>query len=235
MTDREPMSGTTDCGGDAAAYVLGALEPQEADAFRLHLHECAVCRDEVEALGGVVQALPLAADQYEAPRGLRSSVLREVRRERPVAARSGARRGTSWRGLRGPRELLAGAAAVLVAAGGAVTAIELSAGAAVSVFQARVTGVSGTAQLRVTSGHAELVVKHLTPPGRGRVYEVWLQSGGAAPVPASVLFGVNASGDADVGIPKMLDHRVSRVMVTQERLGGSPKPTHRPVIVARIA
>jgi hypothetical protein len=232
MSDREPMSGTTDCGGDAAAYVLGALEPQEADAFRLHLHECAVCRDEVEALGGAVQALPLAADQYEAPRGLKSSVLREVRREQALAARGGARRRTIWRR---PRELLAGAAAVLVAAGGAVTAIELSAGAAATVFQAQVTGVSGTAQLRVTSGHAELVVQHLTPPGRGHVYEVWLQSGSAAPVPASVLFGVNSSGDADVGIPRTLGHHVSRVMVTQEPLGGSPGPTHSPVIVARIA
>jgi anti-sigma-K factor RskA len=231
MNDREPMSGTTDCGGDAAAYVLGALESQEADAFRLHLHECAVCRDEVEALGGVVKALPLAASQYEPPPGLKRNLLREVRREQAAAARSGARRRTIWQR---PRGVLAGAAAVLVAAGGAVTAIELSAGAAAAVFQARVTGISGSAQLRVTGGHAELVVRHLTPPARGHTYEVWLQSGRAAPVRASVLFGVNSSGNADVGIPRRLDRRVSTVMVTQEPLQGTLKPTHKPVIVARL-
>jgi anti-sigma-K factor RskA len=232
MTDREPMSGTTDCGGDAAAYVLGALEPEEADAFRVHLQDCAVCRDEVEALGGVVQALPLAAHQYAPPRGLKRRVIGEVRREQATNGRSVAR--TRPR-RRGPRQLLAGGAATLVAAAGAVTAIiELSGGAAATVFQAQVVGISGSAQLRVTSGHGELVVKHLTPPGHGHTYEVWLKSGAAAPVPASVLFGVNSAGDADVGLPKPVGHRLSAVMVTQEPLGGSPHPTHDPVIVARL-
>ena len=86
------MSGTHDCGGDAAAYVLGALEPGEAEAFRAHMHECAVCRDEVEALGGVVQALPMAAPQYLAPRGLRRRVMREraaAQRETPCARPEG--------------------------------------------------------------------------------------------------------------------------------------------------
>ena len=29
-----------DCGENAAAYVLGALEPAEADAFRAHIAGC---------------------------------------------------------------------------------------------------------------------------------------------------------------------------------------------------
>ena len=231
MMDREAMSGNPDCSGDAAAYVLGALEPEEAEVFRSHLHECAVCRDEVESFGGVIQALPLAANQYKAPPGLKRRVLQEVQSEQAVAGREGVRRRRAWRG---PRQLLAGGAAALVAAGGAVTAIELSAGAAATVFQAQVSGIAGSAQLRVAGGHAELVVRHLTPPGRGHVYEVWLQSGKAAPVPASVLFTVDSSGNNDVKIPKTLDRDVSTVMVTQEPAGGEPKPTHRPVIVAQI-
>ena len=35
------------CGEDAAAYVLGALEPDEAQAFRAHLAQCAACQKEV--------------------------------------------------------------------------------------------------------------------------------------------------------------------------------------------
>lgn len=225
------MSGTTDCSGDAAAYVLGALEPQEAEAFRAHLHDCAVCRDEVEALGGVVQSLPLAAHQYEPPRGLKRSIMREVEREQNAAARQVVRPRPRWRT---PRQLFAGTAAGLVAAAAAVTAvIELSAGAAATVVTAQVVG-PGSAQLRVTNGHAELVVRHLSAPGHGHVYEVWLKRGQAAPVPASVLFGVNSSGNADVGIPKAVAHRET-LMVTQEPLNGSPKPTSSPVIVAHLA
>ena len=234
------MSGTPDCGGDAAAYALGALEPEEAEAFRVHMHECAVCRDEVEALGGVIQALPMAAHQYEAPSGLKRRVMREVRHAQPAAGRAGrvgraGRAGARPRALwRGPRALQAGLAAAVLAAGGVIAGIELTAGAAVTVIQAQVSGVAGSAQLRLANGHAELVVRHLTPEGHGHVYEVWLQSGKASPVPASVLFGVNSSGNADVGIPRRI-RGVSAVMVTQERLGGAPKPTHVPVIVARIA
>jgi anti-sigma-K factor RskA len=230
MTDREPMSGTPECGGDAAAYALGALEPQEAEAFRFHMQECAVCRDEVEALGGVVQSLPMAVHQYEVPRGLKRSVMREVRQEPVTAGRARMRRAVRQR----PRQLIAGLGAAVVAAGGVIAGLELTAGTAAVVVTAQVSGVTGSAQLRVTNGHGELVLRHLTPPGHGHVYEVWLQSGKAAPVPASVLFGVNSAGDADVGIPRRL-HGVSAVMVTQEPLGGTPHPTQNPVIVARLA
>ena len=121
----------------------------------------------------------------------------------------------------------------MLAGAGVVVGLELSAGAAATVITAQVSGIAGSAQLRVSGGHAELVVSHVSSPGRGHIYEVWLQRGSAAPVPASVLFGVNSSGDADVGIPGRI-HGVSRVMVTAEPLGGTPKPTHNPVIVARL-
>ncbi len=223
------MSSTHDCGGDAAAYVLGALEPRELEAFRTHLLQCALCRDDVQMLGGVVQMLPLATPQYEAPRGLRGRVMREVRSENSSKRRS----LSSVLGVARARVVAGGVA--VVAAVGVLTGIELTAGAAGLVVTARLSpGVSGSAQLRVDQGRAELVVRHLTPPGRGHVYEVWLQSGSAAPVPASVLFGVDSSGNADVGIPRGL-RRVSAVMVTPEPYGGSPKPTHVPVIVARLA
>ena len=232
MSDREPMSGTHDCGTDAAAYVLGALEPGEAEAFRAHLHECAVCRDEVEALGGAARALPLSVPQYAAPRGLKRRVMRGLSSEPAVAGRHAAPLGQRF-GLARNR-LIAGAAAMVVAAAGVVTAIELAAGAATTVIQAQIHGISGSAQVRVEHGHAELVVRHLTPPKHGHIYEVWLESGTAAPVPASVLFSVNSSGNADVGIPGRV-RGISAVLVTPEPYGGTAQPTHAAVIVARLA
>ncbi|MDE3133246.1 MAG: anti-sigma factor [Acidobacteriota bacterium] len=227
MTEREPMSGTPDCNGDAAAYVLGALEPHEADAFRAHLQECAVCRDEVEALGGVVQALPAAAHQYAVPNELRRRVMRAVHGDPQTTVRAGARRRA------GGRRLIAGVATAAVAAVAVVVGLELSTGAAGRVIPARVSGIAGRAELRVTDGRAELLVQHLSAPAHGQVYEVWLQSGKAAPVPASVLFGVNRAGDAEIGIPVRI-HGVDAVMVTAEPLGGTSKPTRAPVIVARL-
>ena len=43
MSSGAHMSENRDCGADAAAYVLGALEPAEAEAFRRHMTSCVVC------------------------------------------------------------------------------------------------------------------------------------------------------------------------------------------------
>jgi anti-sigma factor RsiW len=75
MTDRESMSEHRDCGADAAAYVLGALDHEEAEAFRVHLASCAVCRDEVSAFQAVADALPLLAPPQPIPRSLKRHVM----------------------------------------------------------------------------------------------------------------------------------------------------------------
>src|SRR5581483_7326042 len=105
------MNTPHDCSGEAAAYVLGALEPAEAEAFRRHLKECAICRDEVEALEGVVQALPMSAPQHPLPRRLRRRVIRAVRAEQaPGQPRRSA--GMSWAGSRPALAALAMAAVI---------------------------------------------------------------------------------------------------------------------------
>ena len=73
------MNGHLECStGDAAAYVLGALEPHEVEPFRHHLASCAICRDEVAALQVVADMLPSAVSPSEVPRGLRKRVLATV-------------------------------------------------------------------------------------------------------------------------------------------------------------
>jgi len=231
MTEGADMSGTHDCGGDAAAYVLGALEPSETEAFRKHLDGCAVCRDEVAALRGVVQALPMAAPSHSASPQLRRRVMQAVREEpnARTARRRWPRVAGRWSGAR-----IALAAATAAAAVIAVLAVSLSGGgAAERLIPARVAGIAGSAQLRVAGGRGELIVRRLSPPPRGKVYEVWLKAGGAPPTPASVLFSVNSHGSADVGLPDSL-RGVSQVMVTAEPSGGSKVPTESPVIVASL-
>jgi anti-sigma-K factor RskA len=229
MTEREHLSGTHDCGGDAAAYVLGALHPAEAEAYERHLQGCAVCRDEIASLEPVVQALPMAAPQYPAPRRLRQRVLRVVREE--ASSRKGA--AAAWRGPAWAWRWAALAGACAVAAGAVFAGVSLSGGRGARVIRAQVAGISGTAMVRVAGGRGELIVHRLSPPPPGKVYELWLKRGSRAPAPTNVLFTVTSAGAADVGLPPAL-HGVTEVLVTPEPKGGSRVPTHAPVIVARL-
>ncbi|HTX46719.1 MAG TPA: anti-sigma factor [Solirubrobacteraceae bacterium] len=223
MSNEEPMSGIHDCGADAAAYALGALEPDEAERFKVHLEDCVVCRDELAAFQQVTGALPMAAPQHAVPRRLRRRVLSEVRsdarlREPHAAARTGPRIRPAWAGA------LAGAVAVAV-----VVVIAVGSGSSTRVISASV----GHAQLRISGGHAELIVDRLPQAASGHIYEVWLERAGGQPQPTTALFGVTHSGTADVGVPGNV-HGVSEVMVTQEPAGGSPHPTTDAVIVAHL-
>lgn len=231
MSDGMEPVDVHDCGGDAAAYVLGALEPAEVDAFRTHLEQCSVCRDEVDAMQGVVQALPMAAPQYPASSRLRRRITRGVRQD---LARSRRVRLPNWTTRFSAGEWLGGLGVACTTALVLIALLSSSARPPVHVIHAQVTGARGTAQIDVSQGAGVLVVHHLTPPPRGRVFEVWLKAPGHPPVAANVLFSVSRQGDAEVGLPGSL-RGMSLMMVTTERAGGSPVPTSRPVIVARLA
>jgi anti-sigma-K factor RskA len=215
-----------ECGENAAAYVLGALEPSEAEAFRAHVAGCAACRDEVASFEQITGALPDVAAQHEVPRELRRRVMREVRATpKPRRAQIRTKAPRSWR----PVPAWSGALAVVIVA--AVVAVALTSGgsAGTRVIQANV----GSAQLRVAGGHADLVVHRLPQLPTGRIYEMWVQRGSAQPVPTGTLFGTTSDGAASVGVPGSLNG-VSAVLVTQEPAGGTLAPTSAPVIVARL-
>jgi anti-sigma-K factor RskA len=231
MSDQEAMSEFHDCGGDAAAYMLGALDPAEEAAFRRHLELCAVCRDEVDSLEGVVQAISTAAPPIQPPKSLRRRVLRAIRDE----PKPGVARRPRALGLPAARPAIVACLAAVVVAGAVVGGVEVSTGGTNGrVIQAQVSGISGSAELRLNDGHGELIVRHLTPPPPGHVYEVWLKAPGTKPLPANVLFNVSRGGAAHVRLPAGL-RRISQVLVTPERSGGSPAPTHSPVIVASLS
>ncbi len=228
------MSETHDCGGEAAAYVLGALEASEAEDFRRHLDSCVVCRDEVAAFRQAVDALPMAAPQHPLPRELRRRVIRDVQGDQRLVVR-GAKRWHPqvFSGRFSLRTALAGA--LLAAALAIVGGLELASGGAtgIRVIHASVTGVPGSAKLRIDGAHVELIVRNLSPPAAGRIYELWTKRGREAPRPTRVLFTVTAAGAAEVGVPGDL-RGVNTIMVTQEPAGGSLTPTHAPVITAQL-
>jgi anti-sigma-K factor RskA len=235
MTDHQLLSETRDCGADAAAYVLGALEREEAEAFRAHLTSCVVCRDEVSAFQEVADALPLVARAQPVPHRLRRRLMASVRAE-PRGSRATRRRllrlpPGPFTAMSSPALTLSAVVAALVVAIGAVT---LFSGASETRLYSANVSWHGNAQLRVTGGRGELVVRGMPAPPANKIYEVWLlKRGNRAPSPTSALFSVTSTGSGSVDVPGSL-RGVSAVLVTPEPAGGSALPTHAPVLEARL-
>lgn len=229
--DRRP-----DC-GDTPLYVLGLLDSEQARRFLDHAADCVVCRDEIAALTPVVDSLPDAVASQPAPRALRARVMNEVRREARVS-RALARereRGDRLAGrLRG--FALAGAAASLLGAGIAFGAVVLGGTSSPSArtVHVQVSAPGASASLRREGARAWLRYADMPGPGRGRVYEIWVQrEGGGPPQPTTALFTPDAAGGGRVSVPGGISG-VQAVMVTSEPAGGSLSPSRAPVIVARI-
>ena len=64
---------------DVGAYLLGALNDEEREAFERHLRECDECRDEFERLQPAAMA-QLAAARYRADDNQKSRRLRRKKR-----------------------------------------------------------------------------------------------------------------------------------------------------------
>jgi hypothetical protein len=238
MSDEDRIDRERECGEDVAAYALGALEEGELERFRRHLETCVVCRDELSSFQQIVDTLPMSAPTFAAPASLRRRVLRaidsEPRLDRPAAdQRSKAAR--AWRaGFRLPRPALAfgGALSLAVVVVAVVLAVGSSPTPGARSISAQVVG-QGSASLKVSKGHAELVVHRFAAPPAGQIYEVWLQHGHGSLQPTTALFSVTGRGEADVDVPGDLKG-VSRVLVTREPAGGTSRPTHKPVITADL-
>ena len=216
------------CGEDVAPYVLGALPDVDARDFERHMHDCELCRADVETLRPAVEALPLSVEQVEPPPELRRRVMAAV--DADVKARRAAERTA-----RVPRfqfRLLPALAAACV-----VLVVGIGVGIALTGEDART--VPGKAEPRGASAQVEmrddgskLIVKGMPQAPGGRVYQVWLRSGKGAPRPTDALFEVRG-GKAEVVVPGDLSG-VEEVLVTNEPRGGSAAPTRAPAIVVSL-
>lgn len=225
---------------DAAAYVLGALTEPELESYREHLGGCAECMAEVTALQPIADSLAVGVARVEAPADLRIRLMEVVSGEAELLHAAGyeadrpTRAQARWRGWLQPA--LAGAAALAV--GLAIGALAINSGTKSQVTRTQTIeavvvapGYHATAALHRSGSHVVLVVAGMPAPPPGHIYEVWLEHGTQAPQPTDVLFSVTRTGGGSVGVPSALQG-VSKVLVTAEPLGGSPKPTREPIIVA---
>ncbi len=194
---------------EAAGWVLGILDHDDADRFAEHLRSCPDCRAAVAELGPTARLLPTAAPAAAPPAGMQARTLAGVAQAAAAARR--AERRSRWRGWN--IRMLALAAAVVIAA--AVSAgLLLSRPTPAEAYTVALRSQPGLAAAeQAASGQAvarqagggwsvQLTVAHLADLGLGRFYECWWVSPGnrsGHPVLISAgTFTVGPSGTATV-------------------------------------
>jgi anti-sigma-K factor RskA len=234
-------------GEEIAAYLLGALEPEQATALERHAEGCERCRAEIHWLMPAMRALPEGVEPVEPPPELRGRLMAEVRTE---ARQAGAERASAEGGLRHRaaawlRGLGSGPTGLRPVAGVAAAGLILAAVAAFAIGGGIGGGSDGSRTSTVVSGHAPGVTAKVVREGDGgtlqladvrplptnRVLQAWVRrEGKIEPVPA--LFVPDREGRANTAIADL--RGVDAVMVTTEPPGGSKAPTSTPIITIPI-
>jgi anti-sigma-K factor RskA len=227
---------------DLAAYMLGALSPDEAREFERHLADCASCQAEERWLRGAVEVLPSSVEQVEPPPQLRERLMETVRAEAPARSqpeRAQRKRslfsGARWGPLLRPAAVVGTLLVLAAGVGGYLLGNESGEDAGgTSTVAVSGTGAEPAAGGTIvrSNGTGVLRVHDLPDPGRDSVYQVWLvRKGSERPEPSS-LFSVHRDGTGAAGIPGL--DGVEEVMVSREPRGGSAQPTSMPVLRTRL-
>ena len=220
------MSDHTRYRDDVGAYLLGALNELERQAFERHLNRCPECQEELERLQPAAEALPGSVEQLAPPPGLKARLMAEVEGDGVVAA-AAAEPGRSLLGrLSVPRLAYVAAALVLgLAIGFGIAQVGGDDGRTVPVTVAKAMPEAG-GTLDVTGDGATLHLHGMPELSSARVYQVWIQHGDSM-VPART-FEVGSSGRGDVDLPSVDD--AQGVYVTREPRGGAQVPSENPIV-----
>ena len=247
------MSEHEEIESSVAGWVLGALDPQEADEVRVHVEGCVSCREMASRLERTAGVLALEVDEVPPPTRLRSRVLEAAAMMREpgtkaVATPARAVRPTP-RPLRQPRitwgrpPAMALAAAVLLA-----LVVGLVAGDLVGR-----TDVTQTQVARYTlTGHGDLAgagatVINLRADGvalvdfnglpqleAGKVYEVWLIPASGHP-DAALVFVPDSNGSKFVLVNRPLAGYTQMAITVEQGPDGAPAPTQQPQLYGSLA
>jgi anti-sigma-K factor RskA len=210
---------------DVGAYLLGALNDLERQAFERHLTGCSECQEEVERLRPAAEALPASVVQLQPPPALKRRLMAEVEGDVAPTRRAWLPRLGAPR-LRVPRLAFAAAALVLgLAIGFGVAQLGGDDTRTVAVTVAKAMPEAG-GTLEVEGDNATLRLHDMPELERSRVYQVWLQRGEKL-VPTRT-FEVGSNGRGDVDVPNVND--AQGVYVTREARGGAQVPSEDPIV-----
>ena len=235
------------------AFVLGALEADEAETVRAHLEGCDSCRALADRLLRAVDAIPLAVGEVTPPPRLRQRILDAAAGSRPAAAGATPKPAKV---LELPRVRAKGSPLFgrfgRTAAAAALVAFALGAGLGLGIGRtiAPAPAPQSVAQFSMTGsgamtgadGHVyELRQEGLTliqfsglpQPAEGKIYELWLIPNQGQPVPAGVFTPDTEGGHVTV-LARTLNG-VKTLAVTQEAApGGAAAPTQQPQLAGSV-
>jgi hypothetical protein len=190
---------------EVAGWVLGILDPADADRFAVHLRSCPDCQAAVAELGGAGRLLRTAAPAAQPPDRLQARTLDAVAKAAAAAGTDG-RRGR-WR-ARSTR-MLALAAALVIAAAisvGLLVSRPAPAQSYTVVLHPQPGSPAAAASGRAVATQAgggwsvQLTVAGLPDLGPGRFYECWWAGPGNRPghpvLVSAGTFTVDRSGTA---------------------------------------
>ena len=220
---------------DLAAYLLDALEADEAREFRTHLESCARCQNEERWLRAAVEQLPSSVEQFDPPRQLRNRLMARVNIEAQndrAPARETPPRRRWWSLALRPATALAALAIAAGGVGGYLIGQDDGGGPATETIQAEATPEEPSARARMVriGDTGYLRVERLPVQRSGRVYQTWLQRGNKVEPSSVFIVGKDGSGSAAV---RDLDG-VNAVLVSEEPAGGSDQPTTKPVLITNL-
>jgi Anti-sigma-K factor rskA len=193
---------------EVAGWVLGTLDPDDAEWFAGHLPSCQDCQAAVIEFGPTARLMATAAPADLAPPGLRARTLAGVSR-----AATEDRRKRRWRGW--STRMLALAAGVIVAAGLSLGLL-LSRGTPVESYALMLhpgaglsASASGTVRQADGGWSVQLTAAHLPEPGPGQFYQCWWIGSGNQPghprLVSAGTFTVGTSGTATVQMSTAAD------------------------------
>jgi anti-sigma-K factor RskA len=236
----------------AAAYLLGALDSEEAVEFEAHMAGCPACHAELDELRGAADALPASAPPVAPPPELKARIMAVVEREAELLAAAGDRADRPEPPPRAAREkrrgglgflsglrpaLAAGLAAGLIALGalgGVIATGGLGGAETVEIAFAPGYAPRASGELEVGDDASTLVASGVPQVPVGKVLQAWKVRPGQDPEPTTALFTPTRDGQVTATVPGSLDG-VDQVLVTREPRGGSQEPSEAPVMAMQLS
>ena len=238
----------------AAGYVLGALEPDDEQAFSRHLGGCQICQAEVGELESVVGDLAYAVPQVEPPKALRAAIRKEVgltrRRRGLLALRLPPTR------LLVPRLAVSFSLAAVLVLGFwnfslrnqlslehdrqqlIEQALQVAAAPSSRVELVSTGGNEARATLlvREDTGEGALIASQLPDLPKDKVWQFWVVPPGEGPAGAKPgRIWVSGEGPAAVPLGALPRFDGASYAVTDEPVGGSLHPTGRVIMQGKAS
>jgi anti-sigma-K factor RskA len=243
MSEHERLSDSVE------PWLLGALDPEEAESVRLHVEDCSECQETIRRLRPAAQTLGLAVHDVPAPETLRDRILASAKTEgdgsvpAPPRARVSelprARPVFKWRF---PVASVAALLAVALVAGlfaGAQLGRQ-SAPPSSQVLHFNLEGHGGMQGAHASvidltaDGIALVTFSGLPQPADGKVYELWLIKGSGHADPAGV-FAPDADGSKIVVVERPLAGYSMMAVTTEVGPSGVGSPTQQPELYGSVA